>query len=146
MLADAVSRSSHPGVRTGAALLVLMAALMHLLACAHGPTSAAAGRTDTFLAVSPPCAQPPEPPADPAARQTAPAPGNGERCWGLDEPSVQPPRDITRAVQAVQDALPADHLSALPPSPVPQYEQSGRSECGLPPTGQERARLGVWRT
>ncbi|GAA3245910.1 hypothetical protein [Streptomyces labedae] len=139
-----VSRSNRSLSRTGAALVVLMAALVHLLACAHGPAQAGAARADAILTAFVSCGPPSEPTSDPARKQAAPAEDGPAQCWGTDEPTVQPPRDLAPAADAPQEAQPVVRADALPGSvrggPPPQ------SDVGAPPVQGERARLGVWRT
>ncbi|WP_210570598.1 hypothetical protein [Streptomyces sp. GESEQ-4] len=146
MAAGSVLRSRRSVSRTGAALLVLLTALVHLLACAHGPTSEAAGRADTFPATaSVSCAQHSEPPRETAGRQRAPLDSHPPHCWGLDEPPVQAPRDVALTVEAVQDALPLEAVGARL-MPVLRAAQPSFVEPGLSSTGQSRSSLGVWRT
>ncbi|MGC5244215.1 MULTISPECIES: hypothetical protein [Streptomyces] len=132
--------------RTGAALLVLLAALIHVLACAHGPTATAAGRADSLLLTSSAASgQAAERPQQTTDGQTAPAHHSGVHCWGLDEPTVQPPRDVALAVPTVHDAPPAEHLDTRPPPASPALQPSPPTP-GAPSAGQTRSRLGVWRT
>ncbi|WP_329503653.1 hypothetical protein RFN58_35190 [Streptomyces iakyrus] len=144
MTAWVVSRSSRSVSRTGAALVVLLAALVHVLACAHGPAPTGAARADAILTASVTRVPPSEPTGDPARWQAAPAEDSPVQCWGTDEPTVQPPRDIAPAADAPQEAQPAVHADASlvsvrggPPS---------QPDLGTPPVQRERARLGVWRT
>ncbi|MBA2810239.1 hypothetical protein E0500_023300 [Streptomyces sp. KM273126] len=131
--------------RTGAVVLALLAALMHVLACAHGPTSTAAGRADSvLLKSSATCGQATEQAQQTTARQTPPAHHSGVRCWGLDEPTVQPPRDVTLADPTVQDAASAGHLDDQPNAS--SALQHSPPTPGVPSAGQTRARIGVWRT
>lgn len=124
--------------------MVLLAALVHLLGCAHGPALAGSVRADTPLPAGAACDQ-----ASPrfAVPVTRPAPPSGDdlaQCWDTDEPTVQPPRDIASPVPAVDeaaapaagdDALPAARTGP-PAGPAPGPATAGRS----------RARLGVWRS
>ncbi|WP_328690025.1 hypothetical protein OHA74_12885 [Streptomyces phaeochromogenes] len=132
--------------RTGAVLLVLLAALVHVLACAHGPASTPAGQTDTLLLTSSAsCGQTPEGPQQTTARQTGPAHNSGVHCWGMDAPTAQPPRDVTLTAPAVHIAPSAGHLGA-PPPPVPPALQPSLPAPGVSSAGQTRSRIGVWRT
>ncbi|ALV39181.1 hypothetical protein [Streptomyces sp. CdTB01] len=138
-------RSSRPVARTGAVLVVLVAALVHLLACAHGPTPTGVGQPDAILTATVSCAQASGPADDESAvREDGPAQENDVRCWGVDEPTVQPPRAIAPAAEVIQDALPIDPTSVLPgtvgegPPPPPAGGTSSAQ--------QQRALLGVWRT
>ncbi|MGW6062470.1 hypothetical protein [Streptomyces sp. NPDC055189] len=130
--------------RTGAALVVLLVTLVHLLACAHGPAPAGVARADSLLAPAATCGPAHEHPADPAARQAAPAENSPEQCWGTDEPTVQPPRAIAPLSEAAQDtpsaACTGRTVSCVRERSPPQPDNSGTS------TQRERARLGVWRT
>lgn len=140
-MGDSVSSGGRSVSMTGAALLVLLAVLVHVLACAHGPTPTADARTDTFLTISSAGPQPPV--ANSTAEQTAPAHDNGTRCSGLDEPTVQAPRALT--VETVHETLVVAPVGAqLAPRAGPL--QVSRSCLHLPSGGQLRARLGVWRT
>lgn len=146
MWACSVSRSSRSVARTGAVLLVLLAALVHVLACAHGPTATRAGQADSLLlASSASCGQAPERSERTTARQTGPAHDSEVHCWGLDEPTVQPPRDVALAVPAVHVAPSAGHLGAQPPT-VPSARGPSLPAPGVSSAGQTRSRIGVWRT
>ncbi|MET9103688.1 hypothetical protein [Streptomyces antibioticus] len=130
--------------RTGAVLLVLLAALVHVLACAHGPTATPTGQTDSLLLTSTAsCGQAPERPQRTTAQQTGPAHDSDVHCWGLDEPTIQPPRDVTLAVPTVHVTPSAEHLGAQPPPPAAPAVQP--TPC-VPSPGQTRSRIGVWRT
>ncbi|MFF0131746.1 hypothetical protein ACFYTG_39565 [Streptomyces mirabilis] len=131
--------------RTGAALVVLLTTLVHVLACAHGPTPTGIGRVDTILATSTAnCRHTAAPTGNPTAEEPDPAEDSEAQCWGTDEPTVQPPSDIAPAGEAVPCALPVEPIGALA-DVVP-----GRPLWPPPSTAssvqQERARLGVWRT
>ena len=127
-------------------LLLLLAALVHVLACAHGPTATPAGQTDTLLlASSASCGQTPEGPQQATAWQTGPAHNSGVHCWGLDAPTVQPPRDVTLTVPAVHVTPSAQHLGAQPPT-APEALQPWLPAPGVSSVGQTRSRIGVWRT
>ncbi|MFJ4714085.1 hypothetical protein [Streptomyces sp. NPDC088785] len=155
-----VRRGDRPGAWSGAALVVLLAALLHLLACAHGPAPAGVPRADTIAATGHA--------AGSAAARTGPAltpgpttvahattapPMDGDRdgdgrCRGMDEPTAQPPRDRTGAA-IPRDAQSAEpHLAGLAPAPPPVRAAGapGPPVCPPPSPRQGRARLGVWRT
>ncbi|SMF84494.1 hypothetical protein SAMN02745830_06806 [Streptomyces sp. Amel2xC10] len=130
---------------TGAALVVLLAALVHVLACAHGPAAAGAGRADALLVVSAAsCGEPAAPGGDAALQGLDPSGGGGAHCSGADGPTAGPPRDIAPAAEAAHP-LPAaqrvDALSGQPGAHPPPF-----SALPLSSVPQERARLGVWRT
>ncbi|MEU0108417.1 hypothetical protein ABZ313_24080 [Streptomyces sp. NPDC006251] len=138
-------RRSRSVSRTGAVLVVLLAALVHLLACAHGPTAVGASGADAILAAAPAASgQVSRPADDRVGQQTTPAQGNQSHCWGIDEPTVQPPRDLTPATDAVPNALPRERTAA--PSDAVRPAAPFRRGPGAGPAGQSRARLGVWRT
>ncbi|MER6628005.1 hypothetical protein ABT301_07180 [Streptomyces sp. NPDC000987] len=143
MTAGSVPWSGRSVARTGAALLVLLAALVHLLACAHGPTSEAAGQADALPAASVGCAQHLGPPSDTAGRQPAPGDGTSPHCAGLDEPPVQAPRDAALALEVIQCARPLEDLGARLAAPA---ARPSSVEHGPSSTGRSRSSLGVWRT
>ena len=144
MTAWVVSRSSRSVSRTGAALVVLLAALVHVLACAHGPAPTGAARADVILTASVTRVPPSEPTGDPAMRQSDPAEEDPAQCWGTDEPTVQPPRGIAPAADALPDARPAADTNALPDAVRDgPHTQPGPDASSVQ---RERARLGVWRT
>ncbi|WP_262056485.1 hypothetical protein [Streptomyces sp. STR69] len=130
--------------RTGTALVVLLAALVHLLACAHGPTPTGVSRADAILSAPVSCGQPAGSTEDRAVQQSDPTGGDPSHCCGIDEPTVQPPRDIAPAAAAVPHAVPAERaaapLLAVRAALLPDPERDAI------PQGQSQARLGVWRT
>ncbi|ALV33528.1 hypothetical protein AS200_16895 [Streptomyces sp. CdTB01] len=127
-------------------LLVLLAALLHILDCAHGPMAGPSGRADALLLTSSvSCEQGPEASQRTTDRQTAPAQDSRVHCWGLDEPTLQPPRDVALTVPTVHGAPPSEHLGAQPPLALPALRGSPPTP-GAPSPEQTRARLGVWRT
>ncbi|MFD7292923.1 hypothetical protein ACFV9W_06505 [Streptomyces sp. NPDC059897] len=131
----AVRRDRRAGTWAGAVLVVLLAALLHVLCCAHGPASAGSGRADTVAAVSYA--------ADHDHAACAPAHEGGEECRGADEPSVQAPRGIQVDPDALQFTVPraeVDGAAALRYGPPPDGTR------GPLPALNERSRLGVWRT
>ncbi|KPC71737.1 hypothetical protein ADL35_32575 [Streptomyces sp. NRRL WC-3753] len=131
--------------RTGAALLVVVATLMHMLICAHGPTVSSEGRADSLLLTSSAACGQRHDRLQTSSQETAPVHNEGVHCWEMDEPTVQPPRDITVAVPEVHDIPVAEHL-VVPLPPILPAAQSASSTLGLPSAGQTQARLGVWRT
>ncbi|EGX56815.1 hypothetical protein SZN_25939 [Streptomyces zinciresistens K42] len=127
---------------TGAVLVMLLAALMHVLACSHGPASAAAMGADTPLSVTAACGSPSERPG-PGVDRPAPSDDSDMHCQGVDQSTMQPSRDVAPTLPVVHDVLPADRtpirwLSARPPDSTPL---PGRSSHG-----NARALIGVWRT
>ncbi|MBD9730348.1 hypothetical protein IGX29_00655 [Streptomyces sp. H28] len=123
---------------------MILAALVHVLACAHGPTAGAVGRADSLLLASTTYGQVHEP-AQMTDQQTAPAHNSGAHCCGMDEPTAQATRVIAVAVPAVHDAPAAEHLGAQLPPEAPALQFLALVP-GLPSTGQTRACFGVWRT
>ncbi|MPY50332.1 hypothetical protein [Streptomyces acidicola] len=149
-----VFQGSRSRSRIGAVLVVLLGALLHLLACAHGPTPTATGRVDSppAAAASPSCGQPSGTPHtahtthSEGEQQTGEGSGSELGCLDRDEPTVQPPRGIAPAAPAVQTEPAVEHAEPQPPSSsvragAPPYPGAVPS-----PAGQVRARLGVWRT
>ncbi|MER5949023.1 hypothetical protein ABT127_23530 [Streptomyces sp. NPDC001904] len=133
-----VRRGGRPGAWTGAALVVLLAALLHLLACAHGPAADGAGRADTIAATSAAVSH-----ATTAAHRTDSGGDGDARCRGMDEPTAQPPRDRAPA-ETVRSAPAAEpRLSSPAPSHGRPPGAGRHTECSAP---GDRARLGVWRT
>ncbi|MFF4259256.1 hypothetical protein ACFY1L_49635 [Streptomyces sp. NPDC001663] len=132
--------------RTGAALMLLLAALMHLLACAHGPASTGMGHADAIQIVPAATGQA-SAPADrePSLEQSGAAENDEVHCCGTDEPTVQRPRDAVLAVPALHDALTAEHRGTEPVTAVPPVQTSPH-DPGSDSAGHVRSRLGVWRT
>ncbi|MFJ9979423.1 hypothetical protein [Streptomyces cyaneofuscatus] len=125
-----------------AALMVLLAVLVHLLGCAHGPALSGEERADSIAAVfGPSCSQPPPPLTYPPGQ--APAGDSDVHCQSGDEPSVQVPRALEQAdvvqydgIPVARDAAAVGHPSQRPPPP-----------CSASVSAQQkRACLGVWRT
>ncbi|MEV6593431.1 hypothetical protein [Streptomyces acidicola] len=162
-----VFQGSRSRSRTGAVLVVLLAALLHLLVCAHGPTPTATGRVDfppaAAAAPSPSCGQPSGTPhTTPSSHnartshtshtthsesehRTGEGSGSEAGCLDRDEPTVQPPRGIAPAAPAVQTEPAVEHAEPQPPS---SSVRAGAPYPGAAPSpaGQVRACLGVWRT
>jgi hypothetical protein len=140
-----VRRSIRPGSRTGAALVVLLAALMHLLACAHGPGSTGADRADAIRVVSAvPLGQSSKSAAETSAKGQDPTEGGGHHCSNMDEPTTQPPRDITPLAEAAYHALPAEGIDTVPGGA--QTRPPRPPDPAASSVEQERSQLGVWRT
>lgn len=133
--------------RTVAAVAVLLAALMHLLACTHGPESRASAQSDAVPTVHVAFAQPGAFSLGPACRPSDQDPTHDHEphCCGGDEPTVQAPRGVARSPQTVQEALPvtvpASGSGQVPPSALPAAAETAGFSGGPSP-----ARLGVWRT
>lgn len=124
--------------------MVLLAALVHLLACAHGPAPMGVGRADAIPTAPASCARPAASTDDRVVHQGDPTGEDQSPCCGIDEPTVQPPRDIAPAVDAVPHAVPAERAAA-PPLAV-RAALLPDPERDAVPQGQSQARLGVWRT
>ncbi|MFF8431229.1 hypothetical protein ACF07Y_40065 [Streptomyces sp. NPDC016566] len=137
--------SSRSALRAVAAVAMLLTALMHLLACAHGPASPASARSDTVPAVRAALAQAGAPAADPGLRPSDPDHDHESHCCGGDEPTIQAPRDAARALQTLHEAPPLTTAVSRPACPVPstQPPATGTADFSL---GPSPARLGVWRT
>lgn len=133
--------------RAGVVVVVLLAALLHVLGCAHGPTTAPALQTDALVrASSTTCGQrTPDPHRETTAGAGTPAPSDTVHCWGLDQPTVQSPRaeGLTRA--GLPDVFFAGSADIRPTVPVLAVDQTRRPPTGCSPR-QTRASLGVWRT
>ncbi|MFF4824565.1 hypothetical protein ACFY20_16290 [Streptomyces sp. NPDC001312] len=143
MLAGSTFRRRRSASRTGAVLVLLLAALVHVLACAHGPTPTRAARADTPFAVSAACGPAPYEQHRADVRTSAPAHDSGVHCWDGDEPTAQLSRDVSPAHPAVHAALPADRT---PAAPLPARPPAAAPEPGGTSPGHARALIGVWRT
>lgn len=146
----------------GAVVAVLLAALLHVLACSHGPTAAPDRWADALSKASAKsCGQQllkrhretrsgtdtpwVGTPGEIALTKNAPAPDHGVHDCSLDVPAVQPSRDLDAAGRPLPATLPAEHAApdhALPP-PTPDRSHPRSTESSA---GHTRARLGVWRT
>ncbi|MGJ5894208.1 hypothetical protein ACSCBZ_19930 [Streptomyces niveiscabiei] len=133
MRAVSISRDTRSVHRAGAALVLALVTLLHVLCCAHGPTAAEPLRADA-LTVSSSVACDPHRPGHGSH-------GGSSHCVDADEPTVQPPRDHPTGPLAPVTAVPA----VLHPAAAPLPRLSGTPPPPLPP-GNDRARLGVWRT
>lgn len=125
--------------RAGAVLVVLLTTLLHVLACAHGPVAADALRADSLLIAAPVACAPAQ------SSQTSPTRDADGHCWGLDEPTTQPPRAAGPVDPPVPDVLASALLAARAPA-APAAPHPSPPAPPAPAAGQERARLGVWRT
>lgn len=137
---------TRPVARTAAPLVVLLAVLVHLLACAHGPATTGMARAETAHSAGAFRGHAPEPAdAETALLQSAPTHDHQPQCCDLDEPTVQPSRDIPLADGPALHVLRVEHPGTQPSAPrasehPPASRPSGSS------TGHTRSRLGVWRT
>ncbi|QNP68619.1 hypothetical protein IAG44_03445 [Streptomyces roseirectus] len=131
MRAASASRGVRSVHRAGAVLVFALVVLVHVFGCAHGPTAAEHVRTDALALTAPAACEPP--PGHPKA----PSHGTESHCCTEDAPLLQSAPDhgtaVTTAAPADLPAAPAlPHLSGTPPPPLSP--------------GNDRARLGVWRT
>ncbi|MFM9441270.1 hypothetical protein [Streptomyces acidiscabies] len=138
MRAVSISRDTRSVHRAGAALVLALITLVHVFGCAHGPTAAEPLRADTLVLMSSTA-------CDPHTSGPVPHHGGPAPCWDSDDPPIHPPRDYdptgSLAPGAPATAVPA----VLPPAAPPLPHLSGAPPPPLPP-GNDRARLGVWRT
>ncbi|MFI2236073.1 hypothetical protein [Streptomyces chrestomyceticus] len=131
--------------RTGAVILVLLAALAHVLICAHGPVPAGGAQVDTPVAAAAfDCAGAPVQLTDAAASHALHGHDSAELCSGPDGPTLQPTRQITSPLPSVPGPVPAGFAEAGPDGVA--AHRSPPAYPGRTAAGQERARLGVWRT
>ncbi|MER5940411.1 hypothetical protein ABT121_24160 [Streptomyces sp. NPDC001928] len=143
MLAVSAPRHPRSASRAGAVLALLLVALVHVLACAHGPTLTGEGRADTPLVAAIACGQTPHEQHRADTGPSTPTRHGGAHCWGGDEPTVQPPRDVTLAVPVVHDVLSVGHAVAPALSTRPGTTPPAPSGSSA---GHARALFGVWRT
>ncbi|MER6080498.1 hypothetical protein [Streptomyces sp. NPDC001833] len=147
MRAGSVFGGSRSVARTGAVLLLLLAALLHVLDCAHGPNGDPSGRADTLLPTSSAsCAPAPGQAHRTTAHPTAPGQEGTAHCCGSDEPTLQPPRDVALALP---DTVHGDPPAQLHGAPLPLARPAPRHARPAPDAAspaETRARLGVWRT
>ncbi|MER8073345.1 hypothetical protein ABTZ59_34345 [Streptomyces sp. NPDC094034] len=141
------------GSRPCAVLLIVLAALFHVLACAHGPVSAAAppgaaavppgAAMSTALSPRyPAIGHPPTPVAGCAGRA-----GHGAAsCTDTDEPSVLPQRPDAFAVPLAADGGP-DAADRAVRNPMGPGAHAAREDAGGERDTRQRRRaaLGVWR-
>jgi len=119
--------------RTGAAFLVLLAALLHLMACAHGPASPAVA--DTLL-------------AGPVAVATAHADSDRDserHCCHEDEPTILASRDTVVPTPSAFEAASVTRV-ANDSSPAPWPGLSSEALVDGLSMGRSLACLGVLRT
>ncbi|MEE1792190.1 hypothetical protein PUR28_15660 [Streptomyces sp. BE308] len=127
-------------------LITVLAGLLHVLGCAHGPQAAGMPRADTVAAV----AATTSPNVHPAGASVAAVAaalcdhGAAVECTGVDEPAEAGPRADLPAPPAADDGL-------LPGEGACRQAAKSRARwCagGAHPAEHSRARaeLGVWRT
>lgn len=126
---------------------MLLASLMHLLACAHGPASPASERSDTVPTVRVTLAQVGALTLDPACRPSDPDHDHDDDsdCCGGDDPTIQAPRGAARSLQTVHEALPVTVPASRSACVVPSAQPPAAGTADFSP-GPSPARLGVWRT
>ncbi|MEV8391557.1 MULTISPECIES: hypothetical protein [unclassified Streptomyces] len=134
------------GSRPCVVLLTVLAALFHVLACAHGPVAAVAPQgaaISTALSPQyPAIGHPPTPVAGCAGRA-----GHGAAsCTDTDEPSVLPPRADAFAVPLAVDGGP-DAADTAVRNPMGPGAHAVREDAGGDRDTEQRRRaaLGVWR-
>jgi hypothetical protein len=136
MEAHPADRNSRALPRTGAAVLVLLAALMHLLVCGHGETAPGAAPRGVVQAV---------PLAATAGHTDSGQHDLGEHCCGGDEPIIRASRDIGPSGQSAHEAVPVMRVADLS-APMFRPKPSPGPPAVDISVGHTLARLGVWRT
>ncbi|WP_183091261.1 hypothetical protein [Streptomyces radicis] len=128
-----------------AALLVVVAGVVHLLACAHGPGGAGQGRVDALALASAAPAHAHLPPGGSAEATAGCATHHGAACEGADEPAAPAERESSAPQPGGEQST-----LAVPPGVGACQAPVGRSPafaCGrAADPGAGRAALGVWRT
>ncbi|MEV6053590.1 hypothetical protein [Streptomyces sp. NPDC052107] len=142
-----LTRGSRSVPRAGAVVVVLLATLLHVLGCSHGPTATDTLRIAALAQAAPvSCGQQPgDRHRETTAGQSTPAHDEGAHCCALDEPTVQPPRHPGPAGPPLPDVLPSE-----PPGPAPAVPPSAHHHSPTTPAafsaGHAQSLLGVWRT
>ncbi|MFJ7999332.1 hypothetical protein ACIQ7D_19630 [Streptomyces sp. NPDC096310] len=133
--------------RGWAVLFAVLAALVHVLGCAHGPVSAAPSAGvpagTAVMAYQPSAGQPALPVAGCAGRGSHGA----ASCADADEPSVLPQRTDASVVPPPADRTPASEPvtgDAVAPPAHPARDGAPAGACA-DPDHRRRAALGVWR-
>ncbi|MGW5464520.1 hypothetical protein [Streptomyces sp. NPDC003996] len=143
----ALPRSSRSVPRAGAVLVMLLATLLHVLGCSHGPGAAETLRIDALAQAAPvSCEQQPgDRHQETTAGQSTPAHDDDAHCCAVDEPTAQPPRHPGPTGPPLPDVL-----SSEPPGPAPAIPPSAHRHSPTAPAafsaGHAQALLGVWRT
>ncbi|MDX3854587.1 hypothetical protein [Streptomyces sp. AK02-01A] len=139
------------GTRSCVTLFAVLAALLHVLGCAHGPVSAAPLRNAPMTAVATPDAA--------AAVSGAPASGHAPAptacagraahgaasCTDADEPSVLSQRTDESAVPPAVDAVSAADTVVRDAARRPARARPAGESAGAGTDQRQRAALGVWR-
>ncbi|MFJ9030717.1 hypothetical protein ACIRQP_19745 [Streptomyces sp. NPDC102274] len=134
------------GSRPCVVLLTVLAALLHVLGCAHGPVSAASLRSAAAptAAVAPQYSAPGHP-ATPVAGCAGRASHGAASCTDTDEPGLLPQRpDASTAPLAVDGPNAADTAVRNPMS-ARAHAERGDARGGRGAEQRRRAALGVWR-
>lgn len=130
-------------------LTLALAALLHLLLCAHGPMSPDSARVDTLsaeAAASPGCGSAFVRSERVGAAQMGPTDGDASGCVDADEPTLRAPRDVAAPVTAV-DGSPTTPESVPAAAPLGFGGGHPPGVVGGPGVVRgDRALLGVWRT
>ncbi|WP_225839223.1 hypothetical protein [Streptomyces sp. NK08204] len=134
-------------------LALLLATLVHVLACAHGPTATAADRTGTLPYASTASAE-----AATGTRPSLQAPaassldagpaghGGGHHCCsGAGEPALQSPRHRDPAAPPLP-ALARNEHPGGPRGRGPAHRRGSPLSAEAPSDGPPRALLGIWRS
>lgn len=126
-----VLRRRQSSVWATVVLAVVVAGLVHVLGCAHGPQNVGAGRVDSLLSAT----------SVPLEHSSAKQPHDAEHaeCAGVDAPGWVPGTAVaTPGVGAATQAVEcATVRQPAPPVVVPR---------AVPGQGRALAALGVWRT
>ncbi|RPK69240.1 hypothetical protein EES43_00285 [Streptomyces sp. ADI96-02] len=145
MRAGPGSRNSRFRPGAGTALLVLLAALVHVLACSHGPTAATGWRADAIVAATAPAGPLSADSSRLPAALLPPTGGEDSVCSDLDAPTLQPSRDLPAGAQSPQDRPHCVEAAfRAPAGPLLLPARAAFSDASS--TGRARALLGVWRT
>ncbi|MFI5641085.1 hypothetical protein ACIA8H_27250 [Streptomyces goshikiensis] len=122
--------------------VMVLAGLLHVLGCAHGPQAAGVPRSDTPSAVAVPGAvhaHPAVPSADVPCRH-----GGGASCTGADEPAVAGARADLPAPAAAEDPVLPGCGTGRNGAGVRECRAVGPGGTGAD-RGSGRAALGIWR-
>ncbi|RYJ30010.1 hypothetical protein CU044_1364 [Streptomyces sp. L-9-10] len=127
-------------------LLTVLAALLHVLGCAHGPVSAAPLRSvaTPTAAVASPYPAPGHPPA-PVAGCAGRASHGAASCTDTDEPSLLPQRPDASPVPLTVDGPHAPDTAVRNPMGARAQAARGDTPGGRCTEQRRRAALGVWR-
>lgn len=137
-------RCARPALWARAALCVVLAALIHVLGCAHGPAPAGTERSDAILTVAATCEQATNSAHGAALGSAGHHHGGFSACSGVDEPSIQAPRDIGAPQQPAVALQPFFDAATLVIAPATTEPPPG-GESGGAPHGRTQALLGVWQ-